>query len=174
MTTDDPIFSIRASAVKINVTGNHEQRGLRVMNPSFLTSLMQVALQQTGADRAMVCDTNMAIVASVKLEPEDILSEQLTDFLRKAMETGEPVVTNNAVKEPTQAPNTKTNYDNLRGVVVIPVSGHGALYLDRPLKQGIIAKSVVNKLVKLARQTAQNTQTETTESSLQELFQQIS
>lgn len=174
MTTTDPIFSIRNTAVKINTTGNHEPRGSHVMNASFLTSLMQVAVHETGADRALVCDTKLAIVASVKLKQDAVLSEQLTDHLHKAIVTGEPIITNNAVKEPEKAPNTKTSYDNLRGVVVIPVPGHGALYLDRPLKQGIISKAVVNKLVKLARQTGQNVPSETTESSLQELYQQIS
>ena len=174
MTSNDPIFSFPSSAAKINTAENHEQRGWHLMNASLLTNLMQVAIQQTGADRALVCDAKLAVIASVKLEQDDVLSEQLTDLLRKAMETGEAVITSNAVKEPDQPPNTKTSYDNLRGVVVIPVPGQGALYLDRPLKQGIISKSIVNKLVKLARQTAQDDHAETSETHLRELYQQIS
>ncbi|MEZ4668837.1 MAG: hypothetical protein R3E39_13090 [Anaerolineae bacterium] len=174
MTSNDPIFSINASPAKINEIENHEQQGWQLMNASLLTNLMQLAMQQTGADRAVACDNNLAVIAAVNLDQEELLAEQLTNLLRVAIAKGEAVVANNAVKEAADAPHTKTSYDNLRGIVIIPVPGQGAVYLDRPLKQGIIAKSVVNKLVKLARQSAQNNQTEPTESQLKEMYQQIS
>ena len=143
-------------------------------NTSLLASLMQIAIQQTGADRAMVCDTHLAVVGSVNLEQADILSERLNEVLQKAITTGQPVITNNAVKDAANAPLTKTNFDNLRGIVVIPVVGVGALYLDRPLKQGIIAKNTVLRLMKVAEQAAKDGQTETTADKLGELYQQTS
>ncbi len=149
-------------------------RAVISMNTSLLTSLMQIAIQQTGADRAMVCDTHLAIVGSVNLDQAEILSEHLTDVVQKAITSGQPVITNNAVRDVASAPLTKTNFDNLRGVVVIPVVGIGALYLDRPLKQGIIAKSTVNRLMKVAEQAAKEDQTETTADKLGELYQQTS
>jgi len=142
------------------------------MNTSLLASLMQIAIQQTGADRAMVCDTHLAIVGSVNLDQAEILSEHLTDVVQRAITSGQPVITNNAVRDAANAPLTKTNFDNLRGVVVIPVAGVGALYLDRPLKQGIIAKNTVNRLMKVAEQAAKDGQTETTADKLSELYQQ--
>src|SRR6476620_9874757 len=108
-------------------------RAVILTNTSLLAGLMQIAIQQTGADRAMVCDTLLAVVGSVNLEQAEILSERLTDVVQKAITTGQPVITNNAVRDAANAPLTKTNFDNLRGVVVIPVVGVGALYLDRPL-----------------------------------------
>ena len=147
-------------------------RAVILTNTSLLASLMQIAIQQTGADRAMVCDTHLAVVGSVNLEQAEILSERLTDAVQKAITTGQPVITNNAVKDAANAPLTKTNFDNLRGVVVIPVVGVGALYLDRPLKQGIIAKTTVNRLMKVAEQAAKDDQTETTAAKLGELYQQ--
>lgn len=149
-------------------------RAVISMNTSLLASLMQIAIQQTGADRAMVCDTHLAIVGSVNLEQAEILSERLTDVVQKAIASGQPVITNNAVRDPANAPLTKTNFDNLRGVVVIPVAGVGALYLDRPLKQGIIAKSTVNRLMKVAEQASKDDQTEPTADKLGELYQQTS
>jgi len=147
-------------------------RAVILTNTSLLASLMQIAIQQTGADRAMVCDTHLAVVGSLNLEQADILSERLTDVVQKAITTGQPVITNNAVKDAANAPLTKTNFDNLRGVVVIPVVGVGALYLDRPLKQGIIAKNTVLRLMKVAEQAAKSDQTETTADKLGELYQQ--
>ena len=147
-------------------------RAAILTNTSLLASLMQIAIQQTGADRAMVCDTHLSIVGSVNLEQSDILSERLTDVVQKAITSGQPVITNNAVRDAADAPHTKTNFDNLRGVVVIPVVGIGALYLDRPLKQGIIAKTTVNRLMKVAEQAAKGNPTETTADKLGELYQQ--
>lgn len=142
------------------------------MNTSLLASLMQIAVQHTEADRAMVCDTNLAIVGSLNLEQSDILSERITEVVQKAITSGQPVITNNAVRDAANAPHTKTNFDNLRGVVVIPVAGVGALYLDRPLKQGIIAKNTINRLMKVAEQAAKDPSTETTAAKLGELYQQ--
>ena len=147
-------------------------RAVILTNTSLLASLMQIAIQQTGADRAMVCDTHLAVVGSVNLEQAEILSERLTDVVQKAITTGQPVITNNAVRDAANAPLTKTNFDNLRGVVVIPVVGVGALYLDRPLKQGIIAKNTVLRLMKVAEQAAKGDHTETTADKLGELYQQ--
>lgn len=141
-------------------------------NTSLLASLLQIAIQQTGADRAMVCDTHLAVVGSVNLDQAEILSERLTDVVQKAIASGQPVITNNAVKDAANAPLTKTNFDNLRGVVAIPVVGVGALYLDRPLKQGIIAKNTINRLMKVAEQAVKDGQTEITADKLGELYQQ--
>ena len=147
-------------------------RAAILTNTSLLASLMQIAIQQTGADRAMVCDTHLAVVGSVNLEQSEILSERLTDVVQRAITSGQPVITNNAIKDAADAPHTKTNFENLRGVVVIPIAGVGALYLDRPLKQGIIAKNIVNRLMKVAEQAAKDDQTETTADKLGELYQQ--
>lgn len=147
-------------------------RAVTVTNTSLLANFMQVAIQQTGADRAMVCDTHLAIIGSVNLEQTDILSERLTEVVQKAITSGQPVITNNAIRDAANAPHTKTNFDNLRGVVVIPIAGVGALYLDRPLKQGIIAKTTVNRLMKVGEQAAKADQNDTTADRLGELYQQ--
>ena len=147
-------------------------RAVTVTNTSLLANFMQFAIKQTGADRAMVCDTQLAVVGSVNLEQNDILSERLTEVVQKALASGQPVITNNAVRDAANAPHTKTNFDNLRGVVVIPIVGVGALYLDRPLKQGIIAKNTVSRLMKVAEEAAKADAPETTAEKLGELYQQ--
>jgi hypothetical protein len=35
-------------------------------------------------------------------------------------------------------------------VIAIPLAGHGAVYLDQPLRSGMIAKEIVEKLMALA------------------------
>ena len=116
-------------------------RAAILTNTSLLASLMQIAIQQTGADRAMVCDTHLAVVGSVNLEQSEILSERLTDVVQRAITSGQPVITNNAIKDAADAPHTKTNFENLRGVVVIPVVGVGALYLDVPSSRALSPKT---------------------------------
>lgn len=142
------------------------------MNSTLLANLMQLAIQQTGADRAMICDAQLAILGSVNLDQADILSENLTDVVQKAITSGQPVITNNAVRDAANAPHTKTSFDNLRGVVVIPVSGLGALYLDRPLKQGIISKTTVDRLMKVGQLATTTGQPEATAAHLGNLYKQ--
>lgn len=144
------------------------------MNTTLLANLMHVAIEHTKADRAMICDTQLAVLGSINLDQAEILSERLTDVVQKAITSGQPVITNNAVRDAANAPHTKTNFDNLRGVVVIPVAGVGALYLDRPLKQGIIAKGTVDRLLKVAELAAKEGQPEATTAHLGELYKQVS
>ncbi len=109
---------------------------------------MRLALQKTGADRAMATDGNLSIVATINLEQADLLSSQFAgiEAIRQALDEGEPIITNNAVMDPTRAPVTNTNFSNLRVVVVIPVEEYGAVYLDQHIRKGVIPKEVVNRL----------------------------
>ncbi|NWG16321.1 MAG: hypothetical protein HXY41_06765 [Chloroflexi bacterium] len=118
------------------------------MNATFLSNFMRLALQKTGADRAMATDGNLSIVATINLEQADLLSSQFAgiEAIRQALDEGEPIITNNAVMDPTRAPVTNTNFSNLRVVVVIPVEEYGAVYLDQHIRKGVIPKEVVNRL----------------------------
>ncbi|MCB9449956.1 MAG: hypothetical protein H6672_00865 [Anaerolineaceae bacterium] len=122
------------------------------MSENFLTTFMIFALQQTGAERALVVDHDIRILETVNLDDESMGATDFNamDCVIRALDSGNPLITNNAVLDPDHAPVTNTQFRNLRLVVVIPVIGLGALYLDQPISKGVIAKEVVNRLMTLA------------------------
>lgn len=143
------------------------------MSDTLLTNLMRVAVQNASADRGMACDNALAIIATVNLEQSEALSEKLTELVTRALASGKPYIGNNAVRDVVAAPRTNTSFDNLRGIVVIPVPGKGAIYLDRPIRKGLIPQNIVNALFKIASQAQEAGQPEPTEAYLQSLYQQI-
>jgi hypothetical protein len=145
------------------------------MSASFLSNFMRFALQKTGAERGLACDLELSIVAQVNIEQADIMSEKFTgiETMRRALENGESIITNNAVMDPSLAPVTNTNFSNLRVVVVIPLLNFGAIYLDQSIRRGIIAKEVVQKLTTLGNYALENGHTEISETELGELYQQM-
>ncbi|MBZ0280891.1 MAG: hypothetical protein K8L97_09125 [Anaerolineae bacterium] len=132
------------------------------MSASFLSNFMRVALEITGAERAVACNSEAAIVDLHNIEQVDVLAEAFTglDIVRQVLRTGEPVITNNAVSNLHNAPVTNTNFSNLRVIVVIPIPGVGAVYLDQPIRKGVIAKEVVDRLKGLGQESIQANHTE--------------
>lgn len=128
------------------------------MSDNFLTTLMEFALQKTGAERALAVDTGMNVLGAINLDDEAMQARDFNamDCVRRALNNGEPLITNNAVIDPNQAPITNTQFRNLRLVIVIPVAGFGAVYLDQTISKGVISKETVNRLMTLAADTAGN------------------
>ncbi len=145
------------------------------MSASFLSNFMRFTLETTGAERGLACDTELEIVDQVNIEQADIMSERFTgiETMRRALQSGESVITNNAVMDPSLAPVTNTNFSNLRVIVVIPLVGYGAVYVDQSIRQGIIAKEVVDKLTILGNHILENGQTDVDELELSNLYQQM-
>lgn len=141
------------------------------MTTNFLSSFMRVAIQATSAERAMACDTKLAVIDSLNLDQQDTLSQEITEVVERALKSGQIVITNNVVKESDQAPVTNVSFDSLRGIVVLPIPGHGAIYLDRLVKKGIIPREMIDKLAKLAEQTSKNGQI--SEQKLREMLRQM-
>lgn len=145
------------------------------MSTTFLSNFMRLALQYTGAERGMACDAELAIVDTLNLEQVDLLSDNFMgiETLRRAYEKGEPIITNNAVMDPAMAPNTNTNFTNLRVIVVIPALPYGGIYVDQPIRRGIISKEIVNRLMMLASYAIENEYTEISEAQLGQLYEQM-
>jgi hypothetical protein len=135
---------------------------------------MRLALEKTGAERALVTDNELAIVDMVNLEQADIMSETFTgiEIMRQALETGEAIITNNAVSSVSNAPLTNTSFSNLRVVVVIPIAEVGAVYLDQPIRSGIIPKETIDRLVAVGLFIADD-ENERSETELSQLYQQV-
>jgi hypothetical protein len=126
------------------------------MSDNFLTLFMAFALQATGADRALAVDSDMNLLETVNLDDDDMQAQDFNamDCVERALDSGLPLITNNAVIDPDQAPVTNTQFRNLRLVVVIPVAGWGAVYIDQPISKGVIPKETVSRLMKLGADTA--------------------
>jgi len=145
------------------------------MSETFLSNFMHVALDITGAERALAVDPDLTIVDMVNLEQADVLADNFIgiDVIQRALQSGESIVTNNAVSDASHAPNTNTNFSNLRLVVVIPVGGHGAVYLDQLMRKGVIPKDRVNRLMELGEQIAESGELEISADEMGERYQQM-
>lgn len=122
------------------------------MSARFLGEFMQFALSKTQAERALAYDRDLNIVGNVRFSSAEVLDQNFKgpEYAQKAIQKGEIVITNNAIINPEQAPSTNTNFSNLRIIVVIPAANLGAIYLDRPIRRGVIPRDVVAKLEKTA------------------------
>ncbi len=124
------------------------------MSSTILEPFLYAARSITGAERGLVVDTNMHILQTVNLDPAIAAAadfiESATQILRDAIAQGEPIVTNNVITDPAQAPTTNTNFSDLRVVVAIPVKHEGAVYLEKHIKNGVIDRDTVDKLMRLA------------------------
>jgi hypothetical protein len=145
------------------------------MSGNFLSNFMRFALQTTGAERGLACDLELSIVDQVNIQQADIMSQHFTglETMRRALEDGESIITNNAVMDPALAPVTNTNFSNLRVVVVIPLLNYGAIYLDQSIRRGIIAKEIVDRLTIVGNTALENNLFEISEAELWELYHQI-
>jgi hypothetical protein len=145
------------------------------MSETFLSNFMHVTFQITGAERALVVDRDLKIIDMLNLEQSDVLADNFIgiDVIQRSLNTGESIVTNNAVADMSSAPNTNTNFSNLRLIVVIPAAGNGAVYLDQLMRKGVIPKDMVNRLMALGEHIAQSGQLEISADEMANLYQQI-
>jgi len=109
-----------------------------------------------------------------QLAPEQIEAPYLKG-IRKALEDGEPMITDNYTMfiDPDKAPKTNQSYPQLRAVVIIPVDNQGAICLDQRLAPGIMAKEKIDRLYELAIQVVKNRQMEISEAELSTLYRQM-
>lgn len=120
------------------------------MSDVFLTRLLRVAWQITQAERGLAVDNDLNIVETLHFD-EDPTSDKsfmdfATDWLQRAIESGQTIITNNIITDPSDAPTTNTNFANLRVVVVIPAKDQGAIYLDQHIRNGIIQRDIIDRI----------------------------
>ncbi len=122
------------------------------MNDQFLPWFLQVAMRVSGAERGMALDLNDQIVARVNLEDKIVQEPGFIGFnvIHEALTTGDPILTNNLITDPSDAPTTNTNFAHLRIIVVIPVSEVGAIYIDQPIRMGVIPQPTIDRLMQVA------------------------
>ncbi|GAB4319904.1 MAG: hypothetical protein Kow00117_09520 [Phototrophicales bacterium] len=147
------------------------------MPESYLTQFMNVAQGVTHAERGLAVDNHANIIKANNIDPSTIDSEEFQTFampnLRQAMTLGEPIITNNVITDLSQAPTTNTNFTNLRIAVALPIPGHGAIYLDRRVRDGVITKQTIDKLMQLAQFVEENQFQIKNEDELFQLYQEL-
>ena len=144
------------------------------MSDSFVTKFLHVAREVTAADRGMAVDMNLQVQAAINLDESTLRAPRFTTLaevtLRQALDQNEAILTNNIVTTPEEAPRTNTTFSDLRVVMVIPVPDMGAVYLDQPIKKGVIPREVMNKLSTMVRQVIAEGQTELSKDELVALY----
>ena len=96
---------------------------------TLLTNFMRLAVQKSGAERALALDSELAIVASYQIDQVGLLDNHFVgiEAARQALESSEVVITNNVSKDAAAALTTNTTFRDLRFIVVIPVGELGAI-----------------------------------------------
>ncbi len=117
---------------------------------TMLEHLLNAIVRITAAERGLAVNMAFEVQHEVNFT-EDVKAD--TTFwhfaqqtFRKAAETRQPVLTNNIITDPSQAPTTNTNFANLRVVVVFPIKQEGYVYIDQPVKRGAFTRQQVDRL----------------------------
>lgn len=145
------------------------------MDAEFLSKFMRTSKEITGAERCLSVDPDLQVLDAINLDistPSNIATVART-CLTQAMETGQVVITNNIITDPSQAPVTNTNFSDLRVVVAIPIGRIGAVYLDQHIRRGIIPRETTEKLAILIDHVFQEGLWDLSKDELIALYEQI-
>ena len=144
------------------------------MSVEFLTNFMRFAQATTRAERSMALDLELNIHDRMNVDDALLNEEEFADLLRNAIDeainTDDVVITNNLITDPEDAPKTNVHLHELRMVVAIPVPGHGAVYLDQRIRQGVFPRDLVEKLNEFGRYLVDNDKTNLSASEYNDLF----
>jgi hypothetical protein len=146
------------------------------MTEQFLKRFLNMACVTTGAERALSVNEQLEVVDRFNVD-ESLLSDTVfwpltSKLLQQAHETGEPILTNNMIQDPSQAPTTNTNFSSLRVIVVLPIAGHGIIYLDQKIKTGVFTREVLRKLTATLNQVTEAQRIDISEEALRALYEQ--
>ena len=124
------------------------------MSNTFIENFMLAAQKVSHAERCLVVDPQLQLLNTLNVSDKELQSAEFNNLamecLRQAWESGEALITNNVIPDPSDAPTTNTNFANLRVIVALPIVGHGAIYMDQHIRNGIIPKQMVDQLMRLA------------------------
>jgi hypothetical protein len=147
------------------------------MSDVFLRNFMEAAKKITHAERCMVVNTDLELLEMINVDRAMVESTAFGEFalecLREAIKSDEVVITNNVITDPSDAPTTNTNFANLRVVVALPLVGHGAVYLDQHIRNGIIPRQMIERLMRLATHVRENNLEDSSSAELVQLFQTL-
>lgn len=144
------------------------------MSVEFLTNFMRFAQATTRAERSMALDLELNIHDKMNVDDALLDEEEFADLLRNAIDeainSDDVVITNNLITDPEDAPKTNLHLHELRMIVAIPVPGHGAVYLDQRIRQGVFPRELVDKLNEFGRYLVDNDKIDLNQSEINDLF----
>ena len=145
------------------------------MSETLLLNFMRVAYDVTKADRAFAVDTEMTTIGTLNIAPEQIEPSYLK-CVQQTLGKGKPIITDNYTMslEPSEAPVTNQSFPKLRFVVIIPVTGYGAICLDQSLQGGVTSKDKVDRLGQLINQILSRGETDMEEDDMLKLYDGLS
>ena len=120
------------------------------MSETLLENIMDAAREITGAEQSKAVDSDLKVVKSVnEYARAPKLQAYIDSNLRRAMDKNEAIITNNVITDPAEAPSTNTSFSDLRIIVAMPVAGHGAVYLEKHIRDGMIERETIDKLMRM-------------------------
>ncbi len=147
------------------------------MSADFVAKILHVTLNITGADRGLAVTPDLQLIEAINLTQETIDNPAFRtlaeDTLRQSLEAGEPVITNNMVTNPENAPVTNTTFSELRAIVTFPVGKLGAVYLDQRLRYGIIDRNTLDTVITFIEHILDYNRQGLSEAELIALYRQI-
>ena len=146
------------------------------MSDMLPVRFMHFALAITGAQRGMAVDTNGTVLAAVNLSDAELSAPDFTGFINieQAVASSErPYVTNNLIPDPDDAPNTNTNFTNLRLVVIFPLDAQGAVYIDQHVNQGVLPNAEIARLMRVAEMLMTSDETDADDAKFRAVYDQL-
>ncbi len=146
------------------------------MSNTFATELMTFALAVTGAERGMAVDANRHVLATANLPEVELNDADFTGLLNieHAYRSGErPYITNNTILDPSSAPNTNTNFTNLRFVAIFPLDAHGAVYIDQHVSSGVIPQQATEQVMRVAEHLIAKQHTDITAAEMNAIYETL-
>ncbi len=143
----------------------------------FVTTVMRFAQRITHAERGLALDSAMEVVDSVNV-PEALFNDQgffeMTEAaVQDAQAEGKPVLTNNLVRQVASPLQTNEHFPALRLALVIPLGDHGAVYLDKLVRNGVFERDDVDRLEKLVAHMHSSARTDYTEEEINQLYDDL-
>ena len=144
------------------------------MSETLLLKFMRVAHDITKADRAFAVNLDMTPIGTLNISPEQIEAPYLK-CIQQTLGKGKPIITDNYTMtlDPSEAPVTNQSFPKLRFVVIIPVTGYGAICLDQSLSGGVTSKDKVDRLGQLINQIVENNQLDLEEAEILNLYDNL-
>lgn len=143
------------------------------MSSSFVINFLHMAHAVTDAERGMAFDEALVLQSETAGVPAGHIDDDIASIMREALDKGEPVLSNNMIRDPQDAPTTNVHLGGLRMILAVPLRGHGAIYLDKPIKQGVFERDTVARLMTLVSGLLQENATDLSSDAMRERYDNL-
>ena len=144
------------------------------MSDTFLPNLMRAVHRITSAARCLALDSELNIQTSVGVTDEELVDTSFLSVVKtsvqQALADNQPVLTNNLITDPTDAPHTNTHLSGLRVIIAVPVENHGAIYLDQSVRDGVFERDTMDNLMALINHLISNEKLHLEHDAMAELY----